>query len=166
MFPTVGPLMPAVLRNTMHTQQGQSIIEILIALTLVILFLSGITVIQLFSIRNVQFSRNKSTATKLAAQQLERVRVVRDSAGIDALSLCNASCFINSQLTPVPQGPPDPFVQTVSMRTAAATECPVPSIISGVAPVLYKVTSKVTWSGPNPTGTPAVSVIVDSCITD
>jgi len=57
-------------------QDGQTMIEVLVALALIAFFLSGVTIIQLFSIRNTDYSNKKSLATSLARQQLERVRVL------------------------------------------------------------------------------------------
>ena len=95
---------------------GQTMLEILIALTLIILFLSGITIIQLLATKNVNYSENKSVAINLARQQLERARVIRDSAGIDALSICSTTCYINSYLTPVPLTPTGAYGQSLMIQ--------------------------------------------------
>src|SRR4030042_7128335 len=100
--------------------QGQTIIEVLIALVLMVLFLSGITVIELYSIRNVEYSRNKSIATSLARQQLERSRVVRDSAGITSLEICKIdACFINNHLTPVQAAPIGVYHQSLTISQSS-----------------------------------------------
>ena len=62
----------------MHTVKGQTMIEVIVALTLIILFLSGVVVVELFAIKNADFARHKSVSTQLARQQIERARVVRD----------------------------------------------------------------------------------------
>lgn len=140
-------------------------LEILVALTLVVLFLSGVVIIQLFALRNVQFSRNKSTATKLALQQMERVRAVRDSAGINALSICSTSCYINGELTPVPVTPTGPFGQSVIMQTATVFDCPIPTEAVVIpAPQYYKLTAHAQWG--SAAVTPEPKVAVDSCMTD
>lgn len=144
---------------------GQSILEVLIALTLIILFLSGVVVIQLFAVRNVTFSQNKSSAAKLARQQLDRVKVVRDSAGIGSLTVCQSSCFINSQLTPV-QGitPTGTFDQVVTMQAATSADCPPPNVTP--APVSYKVNARVYLKKETVVGTPTPMADVSNCITD
>ncbi|MBI3379590.1 hypothetical protein HY029_02420 [Candidatus Gottesmanbacteria bacterium] len=141
---------------------GQSILEVLIALTLIIFFLSGVVIIQLFAVRNVTYSENKSTAAKLARQQLDRVKVVRDSAGIDSLDRCKSSCFINSQLTPVQRviTPTGSFDQIVTLETATINDCPPPDVTP--TPVSYKVTAVVYLKGAAPTPLAQLS----SCITD
>ena len=74
-------------------------IEVVVALTLIIMFLSGVVIIELYAIKNTEYARNKSVSTRLARQQIERARVVRDAAGVDALGMCLSTCFINNQLT-------------------------------------------------------------------
>ncbi len=147
-------------------RNGQTMLEILVALTLVVLFLSGIVIVQLYALRNVQFSRNKTTATKLALQQLERVRAVRDSAGIDELNICRSTCFINGELTPVPVTPTGTFGQSVIMQPAAVFDCPVPTdAVLIPPPQYYKITAQAQW-GNAAVITPEPKVIVNSCLTD
>ena len=146
---------------------GQSILEVLIALTLILLFLSGVVVVQLFAIRNINYSQNKSTATRLARQQLDRVKVVRDSAGIDSLTVCQSACFINSRLTPV-QGitPTGIFDQVVTLGAVKPGECPLPDITITPAPVSYNVTVKVILKDTGIQTTPTPLIQLSSCITD
>lgn len=164
------PVSPALLSGRPVGRQfdnfdnlGQSILEVLIALTLIILFLSGVVIIQLFAVRNVTYSENKSTAAKLARQQLDRVRVVRDTAGIDdpELARCKSSCFINISLTPV-QGitPTGIFNQVVTIQAAAPADCPPPDITP--TPESYKVVAQIFLKGADPTPMAELS----SCITD
>ncbi len=146
---------------------GQSILEVLIALTLILLFLSGVVIVQLFAIRNINYSQNKSTATRLARQQLDRVKVVRDFAGIDSLTVCQSACFINSQLTPV-QGitPTGIFDQVVTLGAVSPGECPLPAITITPVPVSYKVTVKVILKDTANLVTPTPLIQLSSCITD
>ncbi len=153
--------------RAMKNNLGQSILEVLIALTLIILFLSGVVVVQLFAVRNVSYSQNKSIATQLARQQLDRVKVVRDSAGIDALTVCQSTCFINSQLTPV-QGvtPTGIFNQVVTLEAVSGFECPLPDVTITPVPVSYKVTAKIILKNTDTEITPTPITQVQSCITD
>lgn len=149
----------------MKSNLGQSILEVLIALTLIILFLSGVVIIQLFAVRNMNFSEDKSTAAKLARQQLDRVKVVRDSAGIDQLTVCQSSCFINSQLTPVQLiTPTGTFDQVVTMQAASSSDCPPPDVTP--TPVSYKVTARIFLKGTASGVTPTPIAQLSSCITD
>lgn len=144
---------------------GQTILEVLVALTLIILFLTGVVVIQLYSVRNINYAQNKSVSTRLARQQLDRVKVVRDSAGIGSLAVCLSSCFINSQLIPVPVTPTGTYGQQVTMQLATIADCPLPEVTVTPAPVSYKVTAKVDWSAGVPV-TPPAQVQLTSCVTD
>lgn len=154
--------------NTQHTtNSGQSIIEVLIALTLIIMFLSGIVILQLFSVRNINYSENKSTAAKLARQQLDRVRVIRDSVGFDSLLSCTTSpgCFINVSLTPVQVTPTGVFDQIVTMQSASPSDCPIPSSVTPV-PTSYLVNIKVILKGNSGSLTPTPIAQLSSCLTD
>src|SRR3989338_5669617 len=145
---------------------GQTILELLVVLLLIILFLSGIVVVQLYSIRNVQYSQNKSQATKLAREQLERARVVRDSGGMSVFeTYCqiDTGCYINNQLTPVAMTPTGTFGQSLTVK--ASSECPVPTGITPT-PVIYKATSRVYWGGASGGITPAPELTISSCISD
>lgn len=154
------------INNFKATARGQTILEIIIALALIILFLSGIIVVQLLSIRNVKFAQSKSIATKLAREQIERARVVRDSAGIDALLPCQSNCFINDQLTPVAISPTGIFVHSLTIQSASASDCPLPAVTITPAPISYVATVLVSWSQGEINITPAPELSISSCITD
>lgn len=113
-------------------------IEVIVALTLIILFLSGVIVVELFAVRNAEYARSKSIATIYANQQLERARVIRDTAGMNAMDSCLTSCYINNLLTPVPVPMDEVYIQSLTLDSAAFSECP--------APGSYKVIAKVEWS--------------------
>lgn len=149
-----------------ETTSGQTILEIIVALALIILFLSGVIVVQLLSVRNVKYAQNKSIATKLAREQIERARVVRDSAGIDALLPCLSNCFINDQLTPVAISPTGVYVASLTIAAAAASDCPLPAVTITPAPVSYVATVLVSWSQGETGITPAPELSISSCITD
>ena len=150
----------------MHNMKGQTMIEVIIALTLIILFLSGIVVVELFAVKNSDYSRSKSISTQLARQQIERARVVSDTAGIAALDSCTFPCYINDQLTP---GPPleGIYSQMLTISDNPTDECPLPESeeITPI-PLSYKVTALVSWAQGNSNITPAPEVEVSSCITD
>ena len=153
--------------KNLQSSSGQTILEVVISLTLIILFLSGVVIIELFAIRNVQYSQNKSIATRLARQQLERAKVVRDTAGITALTdNCEvSSCYINPTLTPVLINLVPTGVYNQSLRIQSSSDCPMPDITITPFPQFYKATSTVTWSD-NVSLTPPAQVILSTCITD
>jgi len=97
---------------------------------------------------------------------LERVRVLRDSVGIDALSACELdSCFVNAELTPESNLPTGYYRQSFIIKQAVSNECTLPEITVTPVPVVYKVTADVVWLG-NSEVTPAPNVNIYSCLTD
>src|SRR3989344_3617699 len=153
------------MRSIKVPDKGQTMIEVIIALTLIILFVSGVVIVELFAVKNADYSRNKSTSTQLARQQLERARVVRDSAGLNALTICLFTCYINDYLTPVPISPTGVYGQKLTIAAATLADCPLPTGVTP-APISYKATSFVSWAQGITNITPAPEVQVSSCITD
>lgn len=62
----------------MDNDQGQSLIEVIVAATVGIMVVSALTFATIFSIRNASFAKNSAQATKLAQEGMERVRSGRD----------------------------------------------------------------------------------------
>lgn len=58
--------------------KGQSLIEVIVAVTVGVLIVGALTFAVLFSLRNAKFSQNQNQATKLAQEGIERVRAERD----------------------------------------------------------------------------------------
>lgn len=58
---------------------GQSLIEVIVAIGIVTLVLAGLVSAVTFSLSNSQFARNKALATKYAQEGMEWLRVQRDS---------------------------------------------------------------------------------------
>ncbi len=146
--------------------QGQTILEVVVALSLIVLFLSGIVIIEILAIKNMDYSQNVSLATRLARQQIDRARIVRDSAGIDALAICLSNpCYINSYLTPVPVTPTGTYGQSMRLTPATTLDCPLPEVTITPTPISYKTTVRVSWSE-NLAVTPPPLVELSSCLTD
>ncbi len=157
--------MPLKYINILINKSGQTILEVVIALMMITLFLSGVTMVQLTAAKNITYSENKSIATRLARQQLERARAVRDMSGIDSLQSCQSQCYINTKLTPVQIIPTGTFVQTLRIITDAVVACPLPDVTTSPAPNTYQAISQVSWDL-NVNVTPAPVVEMSSCITD
>lgn len=149
----------------MKFSKGQTILEVVVALSLIILFLSGIVTVELFAIKNMDYAQHVSLATRLARQQLERAKVVRDSEGIGALSLCTSTCYINNYLTPVPVTPTGTYGQSLLLQLSTSSDCPLPTVTITPNPVSYKTTAVVSWSQ-NVAVTPPPQVEMSSCLTD
>ena len=145
---------------------GQTILEVIIALAMIILFLSGVTVVQLVSIKNVDYARRKSSATALSRQQIERAHVVRDVHGISGLSPCLSRCYINKDLTPMPITPTGMYGQSLLLAPATSFDCPLPEVTVTPSPVVYLARALTTWGISQPDITPAPQVEISSCITD
>lgn len=62
----------------MKGEAGQSLIEVMVAVTVGILVVSALTFATIFSLRNASLAKSSAQATKLAQEGLERVRTGRD----------------------------------------------------------------------------------------
>lgn len=147
---------------------GQTILEVLIALVLIILFLSGIVVVELIAIKNVQYGQNKSISTRLAQQQLERARVLRDSIGLEELYIqCAGICYIDSDLTAHPNiTPTGAYGQSLTI-SYSDTDCPSSDVTITPVPVTYKATASVSWGrGAVSNLTPAPQLELSTCFSD
>ncbi|MDO8576947.1 MAG: prepilin-type N-terminal cleavage/methylation domain-containing protein [Candidatus Daviesbacteria bacterium] len=65
----------------MNNEAGQSLIEVIVAVTVGILVVSALTFATIFSLRNASFAKNSAQATKLAQEGIEKVRTIRDRDG-------------------------------------------------------------------------------------
>lgn len=59
--------------------KGQTLIEVLVALSAVVMIVSAIAVVIIASLNNAQFSRDQDLATKYAQEGMEILRKVRNS---------------------------------------------------------------------------------------
>jgi Tfp pilus assembly protein PilV len=62
----------------LKNQQGQSLIEVVIALSIAIVVAVAFTNVTITSVRNAQFAKNQNLATKYAQQTIEYIRAIRD----------------------------------------------------------------------------------------
>lgn len=62
----------------MSNEKGQSLLEVIVAVTVGILVVSALTFATIFSLRNAGFAKASAQATKLAQEGIERVRTGRD----------------------------------------------------------------------------------------
>lgn len=60
------------------SDQGQTLLELVVVIAVVIIVVSALTFATIASLRNAQFAKNQAQATKLAQQGIERVRAGRD----------------------------------------------------------------------------------------
>lgn len=59
-------------------QAGQTLIELIVVITVGVLIVSALTFATISTLRNAHFAKNEAQATKLAQQMLEAVRTGRD----------------------------------------------------------------------------------------
>lgn len=112
-------------------QAGQSLIEVLIALTVTIVMIVALIAFVLTGLKNAQLAQNQSKATKYAQEALEKIKAIRDRngqvvfaystlactwsgciRGVDASNDCAAICGESNEIAqpncpnyPIAQGP-------------------------------------------------------------
>jgi Tfp pilus assembly protein PilV len=64
--------------KSIKNQQGQSLVEVVIALGIAVIIVIAFTNATITSVRNSQFSKNQNLSTKYAQESLELIRAVRD----------------------------------------------------------------------------------------
>ena len=133
------------------------VIEIMIGFMMVSLLLTGLVVTGLYAIRSAKYAQERSIATKISSQQLERFRVKRDSEGFTALttpSTCNP-CHISNSLAydsiPHAEG-----IYNISSNVVVDNATCPPG--TGNA---YKISTTVTWGT-----TPLHTVNNEICLSD
>jgi len=72
-------------------ESGQTLIEIILALSVVVLIITGITFAVTSSIKNATFSKNQNLATQYAQQGMEIVRAIRDRSWTAFFSLADVN---------------------------------------------------------------------------
>lgn len=70
-----------------NRQSGQTIIEVVVAITIVALIIIALVAVVTASMSNSIFSKNKSLANKYVSQGIEAVRSIRDRSWNDFYSL-------------------------------------------------------------------------------
>lgn len=62
----------------MCSEKGQTLLELIVVISVSVIIIGALVFATIASLRNAQFSKNQSLATKLAQEGIERVRVGRD----------------------------------------------------------------------------------------
>lgn len=73
-------------------QAGQTLIELVISIALMLIIITGVTVLTVKGLQNSQFSRNQVQATKLAQEGIEKMRTIRDNN----FTVCGWATSINT----------------------------------------------------------------------
>ncbi len=62
----------------LKSQSGQTLMELVVVITVAVIVVGALVFATIASLRNAQFAKNQSQATKLAQEGIEKVRVGRD----------------------------------------------------------------------------------------
>lgn len=65
----------------MSSEKGQTLLELVVAITVAVLVLGSLVFATITSLRNAQLAKNQAQATKLAQEGLEDIRTLRDRNG-------------------------------------------------------------------------------------
>lgn len=65
----------------MQKQAGQSLIEVIVALTITIMMIVALIAFVLTGLKNAQLAQNQSRATKFAQEAMDQIKTIRDRNG-------------------------------------------------------------------------------------
>jgi type II secretory pathway pseudopilin PulG len=65
----------------LNSQKGQSLLELIVVIAVAVIVIGALVFATFSSLRNSQFAKNQSQATKLAQEGIEQVRTFRDRDG-------------------------------------------------------------------------------------
>lgn len=161
--------------------RGQTLIEVLIALSIAVVIVAAVAVSVLSALNNAQFTKNQNMATQYAQEGMEIVRNLRNSdwnnfknlSGLYCLDKNNPTLFIRDGSVPqgcshggsAPQNVDALFVRQVDIEYSPLPG-PVPAPCSSNE---RKVTVSVSWASGKCTNTNNVychSAKVSSCFND
>ena len=139
-------------------ESGQSLIEILLALALAVVVITGITFGVTSSLKNATFSKNQNLASSYAQEGMEIVRGIRDRSLNVFTSLPGGpnQCLAQNSTTLVPRSGPDCngegnvgiFIREITLNNNSS-DCTTGANNT-------KVTVQVKWSDNNcPTAAPS-----------
>ena len=83
----------------MFSEKGQTILEVVVVVTVVILVVGALVLAVVFSLRNANFAKQQTQATKLAQEGLETLRTQRDRNGsISGIGISGVSSWNDDAL--------------------------------------------------------------------
>jgi len=85
----------------MKKNQGQSLIETVVAMAVVVIVILALVAVTTVSVRNASFSRNQALATKYAQEAIEKVRASREQNTWENFKI-NCSSVISGIILPSP----------------------------------------------------------------
>lgn len=121
----------------MKTYSGISLLEVIIAMAVAVVLISGLVFSVTASIRNSQFAKSQTLATKLAQEGLEKIRGYRDQNTWATFTTPVGSPNCGNLSTMGIAAPPSPFTRIVACVDTT------PSDVDK-----RKVTVTVSWTDP------------------
>lgn len=124
----------------MKNPLGQSLIEAVVTLGIVILMVTGLVVVAATSLKNMQASKNRATAAQLGQESLEVARKARDTDWTTFIGYSGKYCVSEAR---------------VLTTTANITSCPLVSakfkrtldFTYTAATLTMNIVSTVSWRG-------------------
>lgn len=94
--------------NTIKTQSGYALLEIMLAFAVGAIIITGIVSLGVVSVRGLTASRASSEAGKIAQREVDRLKIMRDSLPwsngtngfYDKLAVCTHRCYIDTSVNP------------------------------------------------------------------
>lgn len=132
-FDNLSPLI-----SHLSSPKGQSLIEVLVALGLISLIITGVATVITTSLNNAQFSQDQATATKYAQEGLEITRSIRESNSGTFAELEGTYCLAKGATALGPaqlnctQPNTDHFIRSVRIERAPGCGANVSKIIATV----------------------------------
>lgn len=144
--------------GNIYVPTGQSLIEMLVAMSAAVIILTGISVTVSSSLNNANYSKNQIIATKYAQEGIEITRQIRDS-NLAAFSLLNGTyCLAKAQQSfggSCSSPNVDNFIRTVLVQPSGGSCGANTSLVSVV----------VSWAdGKCSSGTYCNKVQQDTCL--
>lgn len=90
--------------DKLKNQHGQTLLELIVVITVASLVMGALTFATISSLRNAQFSKNQTQATKLAQAGLEVVRNIRGKDGTVTFEYGDSTTTKFSDLWNIPRG--------------------------------------------------------------
>lgn len=81
-------------------ESGQTMVEVLVALTIAVFVVISLLVVILSGLKNSQFAQNQSKATKYAQEAIEKIKAIRDRDLVVTFANPSSSCYTPLQDLP------------------------------------------------------------------
>lgn len=159
-------------KTTIATDAGQTLLELLVAMSAGVVVLAAITVIVITALYNIQFAKTKNLATQYAQEGLEVTRHLRNSDFSAFNALPQNNCLASASATLTPQGVGgcgpnivDAYTNTFSREVIIRLSDVADGLKCG-NPAKKKITANVSWTDGKCTVAYCHTVSLTTCLTD